>query len=106
MSGEWKRSTVRLVRHRQTKGPGTDRPHLHHRATPRLYSGLPIAMDTVGEFPSGVIWPESGQAGVRREGESRTPDAPGRVRQEYPMIGTPRILGAGSSGISSGLMAV
>jgi hypothetical protein len=26
-----------LVRHRQTKGPGTDRPHLNHRVTPRLY---------------------------------------------------------------------
>ena len=37
MSGMWKRSTVRLVRHRQTKGPATDRPHLNHRATSRLY---------------------------------------------------------------------
>jgi hypothetical protein len=27
----------RLVRHRQPKGPGTDRPHLHHRATSRLH---------------------------------------------------------------------
>ena len=40
MSGVWKRSTVGLVRHRQTKGPATDRPNLNHRATPRLYSGL------------------------------------------------------------------
>ena len=38
MSGEWKRSMARLVRHRQTKGPATDRPSLNHRATPRLYS--------------------------------------------------------------------
>ncbi len=38
MSGEWKRGTVRLVRHRQTKEPATDRPSLNHRATPRLYS--------------------------------------------------------------------
>jgi hypothetical protein len=29
---------VRLVRHRQTKGPETDRPHLHHRATSRLHT--------------------------------------------------------------------
>ena len=29
----------RLVRHRQTKGPATDRLHLNHRATPRLYKG-------------------------------------------------------------------
>ena len=36
-SGKWKRSTVGLVRHRQTKEPETDRPHLHHRATFRLY---------------------------------------------------------------------
>ncbi len=37
MSGTWKRSTDRLVRHRQTKGPETDRPLLNHRATSRLY---------------------------------------------------------------------
>jgi len=37
MSGEWKRSMAELVRHRQTKGPETDRPRLNHRATPRLY---------------------------------------------------------------------
>jgi ligand-binding sensor domain-containing protein len=37
-SGMWKRSRVTLVRHRQTKGPETDRLHLHHRATSRLYS--------------------------------------------------------------------
>ena len=27
-----------LVRHRQTKGPETDRPHLNHRVTPRLHA--------------------------------------------------------------------
>jgi hypothetical protein len=37
MSGMWKRSRVNLVRHRQTKGPETDREHLNHRATSRLY---------------------------------------------------------------------
>ena len=37
MSGKWKRSMVGLVRHRQTKEPATDRPHLNHRATSRLY---------------------------------------------------------------------
>jgi hypothetical protein len=37
MSGMWKRSRVNLVRHRQTKEPGTDRGHLNHRATSRLY---------------------------------------------------------------------
>jgi hypothetical protein len=37
MSGMWKRSRVGLVRHRQTKGPETDRPNLHYRATSRLY---------------------------------------------------------------------
>jgi len=40
MSGKWKRSMVGLVRHRQTKGPATDRPHLNHRATSRLYKAL------------------------------------------------------------------
>src|SRR5258708_33349146 len=38
MSGMWKRSMVWLLRHRQTKGPETDRPHLPHRATSRLHS--------------------------------------------------------------------
>ena len=37
MSGKWKRSMMELVRHRQTKEPETDRPHLNHRATSRLY---------------------------------------------------------------------
>ena len=38
MSGVWKRSMMGLVRHRQTKGSVMDRPHLNHRATPRLYT--------------------------------------------------------------------
>src|SRR6266576_6624641 len=29
---------VGLVRHRQTKGPATDRPYLNHRATLRLHT--------------------------------------------------------------------
>ena len=37
MSGRWKRSTVKLVRHPQTKERDTDRLHLNHRATSRLY---------------------------------------------------------------------
>jgi len=41
MSGTWKRSRVELLRHRQTKGPATDRLHLNHRATSRLYT-LPL----------------------------------------------------------------
>ena len=38
MSGRWKRSMARLVRHRRTKGPETDRSRLNHRATSRLYN--------------------------------------------------------------------
>jgi hypothetical protein len=52
-------------------------------------NGVPIGTDTVGEFPSGVVRPESGQGGVHREGESGPPDAPGRIRQQYPMLLTP-----------------
>jgi len=37
MSGMWKRRTVGIMRHRQTKEPETDRPDLTHRATSRLY---------------------------------------------------------------------
>ena len=36
----WKRSTVALLRHRQTKGPETARCHLPNRATSRLYSRI------------------------------------------------------------------
>jgi len=39
-SGMWKRSTVWIMRHRQTKEPDTDRPNLNHRATSRLYKGM------------------------------------------------------------------
>jgi hypothetical protein len=34
---------VWLLRHRQTKGPATDRPHLHHRATSRLHTSSETA---------------------------------------------------------------
>ena len=37
MSGTWKRSMARLLRHRQAKAPETDKLSLHHRATSRLY---------------------------------------------------------------------
>ena len=50
MSGKWKRSMVRLVRHRQPKGPATDRPHLNHRAT-LLDSTLRARTDTRRSFP-------------------------------------------------------
>ena len=36
-SGTWKRSKAERVRHRQTKGPATDRLNLTHRATFLLY---------------------------------------------------------------------
>jgi hypothetical protein len=42
MSGMWKQSMVNLVRHRQTKEPETDREHLNHRATSRLYRCNPL----------------------------------------------------------------
>src|ERR1035441_8719705 len=35
--GLWKRGMVQLLRHRQTKGPGSARLHLNRRATPRLH---------------------------------------------------------------------
>ena len=68
MSGMWKRSMVRIMRHRRTKGPETDRPDLTHRATSRLYpdpvhsvpqsgilSGLPVIRpepNLISEFPA------------------------------------------------------
>ena len=54
MSGMWKRSKVNLVRHRQTKEPGTDRVHLNHRATSRLYRLSPL--EGVEVNAGGVPW--------------------------------------------------
>jgi len=42
----WKRSMVQLVRHPQTKERDTDRLHLNHRATSRLYS-LELALHVI-----------------------------------------------------------
>ena len=44
---------VQLVRHRQTKGPATDRFHLNHRATSRLYSSLGCVPVGIGGVLSG-----------------------------------------------------
>ena len=40
--GVWKRGRVRLLRHRQTKGPDSVRPPLTRRATPRLHLKTPV----------------------------------------------------------------
>ena len=37
-----------LMRHRQTKGPETDRPRLTHRATSRLYRNYPKYRNKIG----------------------------------------------------------
>jgi len=54
-SGAWKRGMESLLRHRQTKGPETDKTLLNYRATPRLYTlGIggvslpPPRVDTLG----------------------------------------------------------
>jgi len=52
-SGTWKRSRAELVRHRQTKGPATDRLHLNHRATSRLYTLAAILRVSAD---SGATW--------------------------------------------------
>jgi len=64
MSGRWKRGMVRLVRHRQTKEPATDRPHLTYRATARLYRLLG-ALASSGSWlaitqPLSRVWLRSG----------------------------------------------
>src|SRR5271167_4968265 len=51
MSGMWKRGTVWIMRHRQTKGPDTDRSDLNNRVTSRLYSRLGLAR------PQQLSWP-------------------------------------------------
>jgi hypothetical protein len=49
MSGRWKRGRGWLMRHRQTKGPATDRPSLNHRATSRLYHELTLRQESLGK---------------------------------------------------------
>ncbi len=56
-SGRWKRSTVRTVGHRQTKGPATVKPHLNHRATSRLYvRRAKVLLFPVGARPTPVSY--------------------------------------------------
>lgn len=55
MSGKWKRSTVELVRHRQTKEPATDRLHLNHRATSRLYQLGAFYEDVCGQSTQNTL---------------------------------------------------
>ena len=49
MSGRWKRGMAWLVRHRQPKGPATDRPRLLYRATSRLYPVLSVLSKSLSE---------------------------------------------------------
>jgi len=49
-SGMWKRSTVWIMRHRQTKEPDTDRPSLNHRATSRLYKWMTQLNEDLGQL--------------------------------------------------------
>jgi len=53
-SGMWKRSMVRIMRHRLTKGPETDRPSLNHRATSRLYRSIRRSDRPGGTSSSGI----------------------------------------------------
>jgi hypothetical protein len=56
MSGRWKRGMVRLVRHRQTKEPATDRPHLTYRATARLYRQVFAKCLELGASRQASLW--------------------------------------------------
>jgi thermitase len=67
MSGMWKRSMIGILRHRQPKGSGTDRPHLNHRATSRLYlriEGERIYLHAI-EVPLQNILQGMAQQGIR-----------------------------------------
>jgi hypothetical protein len=58
MSGMWKRSMAKLVRHRRSKGPETDRPSLK---PPRHISTLPSRMVGFDGDPHGVT--DTGECG-------------------------------------------
>ncbi len=59
---------VKLVRHRQTKEPATDRRHLNHRATSRLYRVLTTAL-TEEASPGKGLEIEDGKERLVRERE-------------------------------------
>jgi hypothetical protein len=76
-SGMWKRGMAWIMRHRQTKGPETDRPNLNHRATASAASSMcwpdvqtRMSMNArptqthLPMFPAGGFWGE----GKRRPG--------------------------------------
>jgi hypothetical protein len=65
---------VELVRHRQTKGPGTDRLDLNHRATSRLYNGK------IGVLATSMA-PELTHAGKARELDRRGRKSADRQRR-------------------------
>src|SRR2546421_3979349 len=81
---------VGLVRHRQTKGPATDRPYLNHRATLRLHtrsakSGATPSESVHAIAESTLHW----RFKMRRAGRV----LPRRVRREFCSAvgsGTPR----------------
>ena len=68
---------VRLLRHRQTKGPDSARPHLNRRATPRLHQfvadrNLPDSLREVSAFALGRAGKEAAPyAKVLREALSK-----------------------------------
>src|SRR5258708_21153594 len=70
MSGVWKRSTARLVRHRQPKGPDTDRPSLK---PPRHTSTLHLPT-----LPAGMAM------GAEERRPERHPDHPETARGALP----------------------
>jgi hypothetical protein len=53
-SGAWKRGMESLLRHRQTKGPETDKTLLNYRATPRLYTPGDAAKRATVAEPAGT----------------------------------------------------
>ncbi len=69
---------ARLVRHRQPKGPATDRPHLNHRATSRLYNLISVA---VGHQLTAIS--QSGATAARTSSAPRTspPSSPNEVTE-------------------------
>ena len=75
MSGMWKRSMAKLVRHRQTKEPANRWPRLHHRAAPDSTMKVPEVID-------GTAILRRRCSSQRDVGCVRRGDVSGRVRSE------------------------
>src|ERR1700722_1017522 len=96
MSGMWKRSTAKLVRHRQPKGPVTDRPSLK---PPRHISTLQSADRSPSQFNGRYAQQYSGFLDAPRSGVENTLPRGGGIYRSTPLSEGPNGLTTNGLGL-------